>query len=79
MAFRRVAKCQCDAPPGNRTVDGAAGWGRKVVAVALSEIDRNLFARCLARKPRAWDDFVDRFMGLVLHVIDHSAQSRGEC
>jgi RNA polymerase sigma-70 factor, ECF subfamily len=45
--------------------------------VALSEIDRNLLTRCLARKPRAWDDFVDRFMGLVLHVIDHSAQSRG--
>jgi len=45
--------------------------------VALSEIDRNLLARCLARKPRAWEDFVDRFMGLVLHVIDHSATSRG--
>jgi RNA polymerase sigma-70 factor (ECF subfamily) len=44
--------------------------------VALSEIDRNLLARCLARKPRAWEDFVDRFMGLVMHVIDHSAQCR---
>jgi RNA polymerase sigma-70 factor (ECF subfamily) len=44
--------------------------------VALSEIDRNLLARCLARKPRAWEDFVDRFMGLVVHVINHSAQSR---
>ena len=44
--------------------------------MALSEIDRNLLARCLARKPRAWEDFVDRFMGLALHVIDHSAQSR---
>ncbi len=44
--------------------------------MALSEIDRNLLARCLARKPRAWEDFVDRFMGLVVHVIDHSAQSR---
>jgi RNA polymerase sigma-70 factor (ECF subfamily) len=44
--------------------------------VALSEIDRNLLARCLARKPRAWEDFVDRFMGLVIHVINHSAQSR---
>jgi RNA polymerase sigma-70 factor (ECF subfamily) len=44
--------------------------------VALSEIDRNLLARCLDRKPRAWEDFVDRFMGLVVHVIDHSAESR---
>lgn len=44
--------------------------------MALSDIDRNLLERCLARKPRAWEDFVDRFMGLVIHVINHSAQSR---
>jgi RNA polymerase sigma-70 factor (ECF subfamily) len=44
--------------------------------VALSDIDRNLLARCLSRKPRAWEDFVDRFMGLILHVINHSAQCR---
>lgn len=44
--------------------------------VALSEIDRNLLSRCLDRKPRAWEDFVDRFMGLVIHVIDHSAEHR---
>jgi len=44
--------------------------------VALSEIDRNLLQRCLARKPRAWEDFVDRFMGLVVHVVNHSAQCR---
>jgi RNA polymerase sigma-70 factor, ECF subfamily len=44
--------------------------------VALSEIDRNLLNRCLARQSRAWEDFVDRFMGLVLHVIDHSVSSR---
>jgi RNA polymerase sigma-70 factor (ECF subfamily) len=44
--------------------------------VALSEIDRNLLQRCLARKPRAWEDFVDRFTGLVVHVVNHSAQCR---
>ena len=44
--------------------------------VGLSEIDRNLLERCIQRKPRAWEDFVDRFMGLVLHVIHHSAQAR---
>jgi len=48
----------------------------KVLPVALSEIDRSLLDRCLARKPRAWEDFVDRFMGLVVHVVNHSAQSR---
>jgi RNA polymerase sigma-70 factor, ECF subfamily len=45
--------------------------------VALSEIDRNLLDRCLQRKPRAWEDFVDRFMGLVVHVANHSATARG--
>jgi len=44
--------------------------------VALSEIDRNLLERCLANQPRAWEDFVDRFMGLVMHVINHTAQCR---
>lgn len=44
--------------------------------MALSEIDRHLLERCLARKPRAWEDFVDRYMGLVVHVVNHSAHSR---
>jgi RNA polymerase sigma-70 factor (ECF subfamily) len=44
--------------------------------VGLSEIDRNLLDRCLQRKPRAWEDFVDRFMGLVIHVINHTARAR---
>jgi RNA polymerase sigma-70 factor, ECF subfamily len=44
--------------------------------VVLTEIDRDLLERCLQRKPRAWEDFVDRFMGLVVHVVIHSAQSR---
>jgi RNA polymerase sigma-70 factor (ECF subfamily) len=44
--------------------------------VALSDIDRHLIERCLARKPKAWEDFVDRFMGLIVHVINHTAQAR---
>ena len=44
--------------------------------VGLSEIDRNLLQRCLERRPGAWEDFVDRFLGLVVHVIHHTAQSR---
>lgn len=44
--------------------------------VALSEIDRNLLERCLAKKSRAWEDFVDRFMGLMIHVINHTAHCR---
>jgi RNA polymerase sigma-70 factor (ECF subfamily) len=53
------------------------GWRPdEVKFVALSEIDRNLLDRCLNNKPRAWEDFVDRYMGLVVHVINHSAQCR---
>src|SRR5262249_13650670 len=44
--------------------------------VALSDIDRQLLQRCLARQPHAWEDFVDRFLGLVVHVIQHTATSR---
>ena len=44
--------------------------------MALSDIDRELLQRCLDRQPNAWNDFVDRFTGLVLHVINHSAQCR---
>jgi RNA polymerase sigma-70 factor (ECF subfamily) len=44
--------------------------------VALSEIDRNLLERCLARRQGAWEGFVDRFMGLVIHVINHTAHCR---
>ena len=44
--------------------------------MALSEIDRKLLRRCIDRKANSWEDFVDRFMGLVVHVINHTAQAR---
>ena len=44
--------------------------------MSLSEIDRDLLERCLKRQSRSWEDFVDRFLGLVVHVVNHSAQSR---
>ena len=44
--------------------------------MALSDIDRNLLERCLQRKPKSWEDFVDRFMGLVVHVVNHTARAR---
>lgn len=45
--------------------------------MSLSELDRKLLQRCLSGAPRAWQDFVDRFLGLVVHVANHSAQARG--
>lgn len=44
--------------------------------MALSEIDRNLLDRCLEQQPKSWNDFVDRFMGLVIHVVNYAARSR---
>lgn len=44
--------------------------------MALSEVDRSLLSRCLEREPGAWKEFVDRFAGLFVHVIQHAAHSR---
>ena len=44
--------------------------------MAFSDIDRQLLQRCLSRQPRAWEDFVDRFLGLVVHVVSHTTNSR---
>lgn len=44
--------------------------------MALTSADRALLQRCLNREPGAWNDFVDRFLGLVYHVIHHTAHQR---
>jgi RNA polymerase sigma-70 factor (ECF subfamily) len=44
--------------------------------VALTNVDRDLVKRCLAHQPGAWNDFVDRFLGLIYHVIHHTAHLR---
>lgn len=41
--------------------------------MALLPNDRRLLERCLANESRSWEEFVDRFTGLVLHVVDHTA------
>jgi RNA polymerase sigma-70 factor (ECF subfamily) len=41
--------------------------------VALSDNDRQLHHPSLARQPHAWEDFVDRFLGLVVQVVNHAA------
>lgn len=42
----------------------------------LSDVDRKLIERCLGKEPGAWNDFVDRYLGLIYHVIHHVAHSR---
>jgi RNA polymerase sigma-70 factor (ECF subfamily) len=44
--------------------------------VPLTSLDRQLLQRCLAHKAGAWNDFVDRFLGLIYHVIAHTAHLR---
>jgi RNA polymerase sigma-70 factor (ECF subfamily) len=39
-------------------------------------VDRALLQRCLHHEPGAWNDFVDRFLGLIYHVIHHTAHLR---
>jgi RNA polymerase sigma-70 factor (ECF subfamily) len=44
--------------------------------VALLAVDRNLIQRCLTHQPGAWNDFVDRYLGLIYHVIHQTAHLR---
>ena len=44
--------------------------------MALLENDRKLLQQCLSREPQAWETFVDRFLGLILHVVRHTARTR---
>src|SRR5207245_10167122 len=44
--------------------------------VALTALDRTLLQRCLHHEPGAWNDFVDRFLGLIYHVVQHTAHLR---
>jgi RNA polymerase sigma-70 factor (ECF subfamily) len=44
--------------------------------VPLVETDRQILNLCLEREPGAWEDFVDRFLGVFIHVISQSAYAR---
>src|SRR5438874_8020990 len=57
-------------------LDSHSGTSRKEAHVALTTLDRDLLRRCLAHQPGAWNDFVDRFLGLIYHVVHHTAHLR---
>lgn len=42
----------------------------------LSDYDRRLLDRCLGHEPGAWREFVDRYMGLIYHVVQHVSHAR---
>src|SRR5437588_5433004 len=48
----------------------------RIPDVALTAVDRALLQRCLSHQPGAWNDFVDRYLGLIYHVIHHTAHLR---
>lgn len=44
--------------------------------MALTAADRTLLQRCLNHELGAWNDFVDRYLGLIYHVVHHTAHLR---
>lgn len=44
--------------------------------MAFTPTDRDLLHRCLAKAPGAWNDFVDRYISLIYHVIHYTAYLR---
>ncbi|QEL16145.1 RNA polymerase sigma factor [Limnoglobus roseus] len=44
--------------------------------MALTPVDRDLLQRCLKKQPGAWNDFVDRYLSLLYHVIGYTAHLR---
>ncbi len=38
--------------------------------------DRELLRRCLGHEQGAWNDFVDRYLGLIYHVVQYTAYLR---
>lgn len=42
----------------------------------LTNVDRTLLQRCLQHQRGAWNDFVDRYLGLIYHVIHFTAHQR---
>ena len=42
----------------------------------FTAVDRALLKRCLNKDPGSWNDFVDRFLSLIYHVIGYTAHLR---
>ena len=46
--------------------------------MVLSDLDRTLLNRCLAGTDSAWEDFLDRYLPLLIHVVNSTARLRFE-
>jgi RNA polymerase sigma-70 factor (ECF subfamily) len=47
-----------------------------VDANPFTQLDRKLLKECLNRSPGSWNDFVDRYLSLIYHVIGYTAHVR---
>jgi RNA polymerase sigma-70 factor, ECF subfamily len=47
-----------------------------VDAKPFTSVDRDLLKRCLNKEAGSWNDFVDRFLSLIYHVIGYTAHLR---
>lgn len=45
-------------------------------AKPFTSVDRDLLKRCLNKEAGCWNDFVDRFLSLIYHVIGYTAHLR---
>ena len=45
-------------------------------SMPLTQSDRQLLVRCIEGQPFAWHTFVDRFIGLMMLVVDQTAKTR---
>lgn len=44
--------------------------------MSFTPLDRDLIKRCLAKERGSWNDFVDRYLSLIYHVIGYTAHLR---
>lgn len=44
--------------------------------MSFTPTDRDLLQRCLTHAPGAWNDFVDRYISLIYHVIHYTSYLR---
>ncbi len=44
--------------------------------MALTAVDKSLLQRCLNHDTGAWNDFVDRYLSLIYHVVHYTAHLR---
>lgn len=46
--------------------------------MSFLEFDYSVVRACVNHERYAWEDFVDRFMDLALHVVEHTAKRCGK-